>query len=788
MRLSITFFISILMVLLSACQDGSLSDLNVTNENQAPISDAGEDKNVTLGALVTLDGSLSSDVNGDTLNYSWSIISKPASSTAALSSTTLIKPTFTADINGTYVIKLSVSDGVLESVSSDLVKIQTIYIPTANAGVDQNVNTLSLVTLDGSQSSVKDTNSLTYKWTLLEKPDESSAILSSSSIVKPTFNVDVDGEYKFSLIVSDATLNSIADEVLITATTHNSKPVANAGADKSEKIGSLITLDGSTSSDAENDSLLYRWAISLKPAQSKAILSSTTVVNPSFTADAEGTYVFDLIVNDSKVDSIKDSIRVNVTKYNVAPVAEAGRDQYVHTVSTITLDASLSNDADLDKLTYKWNMTSKPLASTATLSALNIVNPSFKADLEGTYVFSLIVNDGVYNSSYDYITINAADRNVAPVAEAGVDKSIKTGTSITLDASLSSDANLDPLSYDWVMISKPKESNANLSSLSIVKPLFLADKDGAYVFQLIVNDGELNSTADYITINAKTSNSRPTARAGNNQNIITLSTVFLNGAESSDPDPNLLSYIWHIVSKPSLSEAALSDPSKVNPIFKADKDGTYVVQLVVNDGITNSRPDTVIISANTINSKPVADAGVNQNIKSGNIAIVDASLSFDADYDVLSYSWIMVSKPDGSISSLSNSSLVNPTFLTDKNGTYVLGVSVDDGIIESNRAYTTVNATKTNSTPTARAGVDQNIAQGSFVTLNALLSSDADSDVLTYKWTIISKPSLSNAALSSTSLSSPTFTTDKVGAYVFELIVNDGQINSLPDYVTIDAI
>lgn len=83
--------------------------------NTAPVANAGVAQNVVAGSVVTLDGSASSDANGDPLTYAWTITSKPAGSTAALSSTTSAKPTFTADVAGTYVASLVVNDGKVSS-------------------------------------------------------------------------------------------------------------------------------------------------------------------------------------------------------------------------------------------------------------------------------------------------------------------------------------------------------------------------------------------------------------------------------------------------------------------------------------------------------------------------------------------------------------------------------------------------------------------------------------------------------------------------------------------------
>ena len=97
----------------------------VPPSNHEPVANAGDDKkNISKGAEVHLSGNASYDVDGDTLSYLWSFVSKPNGSSATLSDATIVNPTFIADENGTYTIQLIVNDGYVNS-NPDMVLIET---------------------------------------------------------------------------------------------------------------------------------------------------------------------------------------------------------------------------------------------------------------------------------------------------------------------------------------------------------------------------------------------------------------------------------------------------------------------------------------------------------------------------------------------------------------------------------------------------------------------------------------------------------------------------------------
>ena len=301
-------------------------------------------------------------------------------------------------------------------------------------------------------------------------------------------------------LASNQTTDAIKQTVLSLTTAPSAPPVANAGTAQSVVAGSTVTLDASTSTAATGKTLTYAWTLTSKPAGSAATLAAATTAKPTFVADAAGAYVASVIVNDGTTASSAAAVTVTASVANAAPVANAGVAQNVVAGSSVTLDGSASSDANSDPLTYAWTLTSKPAGSTAALSSATSAKPTFTADVAGTYVASLTVNDGKVSSTTATVSITAAVLNVAPVANAGVAQAAYLGDLVTLDGSASSDANGDALTYTWTVQSFPSFFAPSLSGANSARPTFTARDAGTYVFSLVVNDGRVSSTASTVTV------------------------------------------------------------------------------------------------------------------------------------------------------------------------------------------------------------------------------------------------------------------------------------------------
>ena len=239
-------------------------EIVTATENTRPVADADNDQTVLLGATVTLNGSGSSDVDGDPLTFEWFFLSVPDGSLAAFDDPSAVMPVFVVDLAGTYVVQLVVNDGTEDS-APDNVEISTSNsAPVADAGPDQTVPLGALVELDGSGSSDPDGDPLNYDWTLTAAPAGSTAILSNPAVVNPLFVADVPGEYTISLVVDDNNLGS--DTAIVLVATENSAPVADAGEDQTAFVDDEVVLDGSGSSDADGDALTFSWSFTSVPA------------------------------------------------------------------------------------------------------------------------------------------------------------------------------------------------------------------------------------------------------------------------------------------------------------------------------------------------------------------------------------------------------------------------------------------------------------------------------------------------------------------------------------------
>lgn len=184
--------------------------------------------------------------------------------------------------------------------------------PTARAGTDVAIRVGDIVVLEGGASFDDNTPtaSLGYSWEFVDRPAGSAVELQGADTATPSFTVDAAGTYVVRLIVIDeAGLVSPPDDVLIGS--DNLAPTAVAGDDRLVVIGTMVSLDGSTSTDPENDPLSYAWSINSAPAESNSVLFDAETVVSSFIPDIAGSYQLGLVVSDLIGEGQPDSVEIS---------------------------------------------------------------------------------------------------------------------------------------------------------------------------------------------------------------------------------------------------------------------------------------------------------------------------------------------------------------------------------------------------------------------------------------------------------------------------------------------
>src|SRR5438105_3833435 len=458
-----------------------------------------------------------------------------------------------------------------------------------------------------------------------------------------------------------------------------------------------------------------------------------------------------------------------------APTAHAGPDQSVSIGDRVALDGSASTVAN-GFPTFLWTFVVRPDGSGAALSSRTAARPSFVVDVPGTYVLSLVVSDGQTTSKPDVVVITALNR--PPIADAGVDPSVRVGEIAVLDGTQSYDPDFDRLTYEWSFLLKPDSSRATLTQPTSATPEFTVDAPGVFLVQLTVSDGRAASRPAVVIV--RTVNSAPSARAGTDRSARIGEHVRLDASRSSDLDGDTVRYSWSFASRPFGSVAAFDDPGAVFPTFVPDLPGAYRARLVVSDGQTSSS-DTVIISTNNVS--PVADAGRDLHVHAGEVVRLDGSRSFDPDGQLLQFAWTLVGRPPTSSAALAESGAVRPSFFADVAGTYTAQLIVSDGLVSSTADE--IRITTENVPPVAAAGRGQQGQIGSVVRVSGAASTDADGDELGFRWALVSQPAGSAAILFNVQAVRPTIVPDVAGTYVVQLVATAGRAISEPDTVVL---
>ena len=559
--------------------------------NQAPVSNAGLDKNVTLPTNnVGLSGS-GTDPDGMITAYLWRKISGPTSGT--ITSTTTATTTATGLVQGVYKFELKVTDNSGATARDTMqvtVNAAINQLPTANAGLDKNITLpTSSVSLNGSGTD-PDGTITGYLWTKISGPASGTITNAASAATSATGLVL--GVYKFQIRVTDNSGATDTDTMQVTVNAAiNQPPTANAGLDKNITLPTnSVSLNGS-GTDPDGTIAAYLWTKISGPAG--GTITNTASATTSVTGLAQGVYKFQLRVTDNSGATDTDTMQVTVNAANLVPIANAGLDQNITLpTSSVSLNGS-GTDPDGTITTYLWTKISGPTSGTITNTAS--ATTSVTGLVQGVYKFQLRVTDNSSATDTDtmQVTVNAAV-NQPPTANAGSDQNITLPiNSVSLSGS-GTDPDGTISAYLWTKISGPASGTITNTASATTSVTGLTE--GTYEFQLRVtdNNGATDTDIMQVTVNANTTaNVAPIANVGADTSIYLPDNSITLSGSGADPDGQITSYNWSVISGTSYlltnSNSAMSNLADL-------QQGIYEVVLTVTDNSGAMGKDTITIT------------------------------------------------------------------------------------------------------------------------------------------------------------------------------------------------
>lgn len=363
--------------------------------NKPPVASAGSDIQVQLPVNTTsLDGSASTDADGQITSWAWTKTAGPAG--GDLSAANAAKTNVSNLVAGTYTFRLIITDNA-GAKDTATVKVTVLTAankpPVANAGKNIQIQLpVNTATLNGSASTDTDGQIVSWLWQKTAGP--AGGDLATAGAAQTAVNNLAAGTYTYQLTVTDnnnATATATVT-VLVLAAAPNQSPVADAGNNISIQLPvNSAALDGSASADADGQIVTWLWEKTAGPAGGN--IASAGAAKTNISNLQEGTYTFRLTVTDNNGATSNATVNITVLPVeNKAPVAQTqGNRSIQQPMNSFIADGSSSYDPDGTIVKYEWMQVTGP--TSANLKSPDQVQTLINGLQAGQYQFRLTVTD-----------------------------------------------------------------------------------------------------------------------------------------------------------------------------------------------------------------------------------------------------------------------------------------------------------------------------------------------------------------------------------------------------------
>ncbi|MCP3950789.1 MAG: PKD domain-containing protein, partial [Desulfobacterales bacterium] len=697
------------------------------NPNLPPVANAGGPYIVDEGTPLVLDGSASSDPNGDVLSYAWDL-----DEDGSTDDSTDVQPTWTY-LDGTYTVTLTVSDSLLNDTTTATVTVNDLEPTAGFTWAPEPQGEGSAVSFTDASTSSPDTIT-GWSWDF--------GGVGSSTEQNPSFTFNDNGTYPVTLIVTDE--DGSTSTVTHTVTIQDLRPTAAfTWAPEPQTEGSAVNFtDASTSSP----DTITGWSWDFGG------VGSSTEQNPSFTFIDNDTYPVTLIVTDD--DGSTSAVTHTVTVNDLGPTAVLTGDATLNEGQTGSYDATGSTTGEDAIVSYEWDWN---YSGAFNPSGDTGATQSHAYDDNGTYIVAVRVTDD--DGSTDIATLPVTVNNVAPIVEAGPDQTVDEGDPVTFAGSFT-----DPGAADTHAITWDFGDATPAVSGTLTPPAHTYADNGVYTVTLTVvdDDGGIGSDTLTVTVN----NVAPTVEAGPDQTANESAPVTFAGSFTDPGTADTHTITWDFGDGGTAS-------GDLTPSHSYGTAGTYTVTLTVTDNDGGVGVDTLTV---TVSSVLIAvEAGPDQTVNEGDTVSFNGSAN-DPGVGPYTYTWNF---GDGSPEVTGSQT---PTHVYADNGTYTVTLTVTGDTVGV--GSDSLSVTVSNVAPIVDAGPDQTADEGDTVAFAGSFTDPGTEDTHTVTWDFGD----GTPVVSGTLTPSHVYADD--GAYTVTLTVvdNDGGIGGDTLVVTVNNV
>ena len=588
---------------------------------------------------IQFNGSPSTDPDGTIVLYEWDLDGD------GITDATGMTITHTYNNPDNYQVTLTVTDN--DGLQDAAIRQVPVGTTPPDADFDfapANPAIREVVTFDASDSNDPDGRIVAYEW---DYPDVAGVVNDTGVSVNHAFNAA--GTYRVTLTVRDDDGNQ--DVAINWVPVQTTPPVARITfTPATPNTGQVVTLDGSTSTDADGTIIQYQWNLGDGSANKFG-----TAITHAY--DTPGVYPVTLMVtdNDGAIDVTTVAVPVEiggVDGVNQLPTADftfepaVGPEANLNEVVTFKADGSSDPDGTIEA--YEWDFDNDALYDGTGTTASHVYHTG------GSKIVTLRVTDNEGGRGFRTRVVSV--EFMRPTAKfTYTPASPRVGEVVSFDGSASTDEDGTVQFYEWDF-----DNNGTADATGMfVNHVFDVGGSQPVTLKVTDNDGVIDYTTQTVTVRI---NTPPTADFTHSPATpTTADTIFFS--DTSKDDDKIVEWLW------AFGDGTTDDVQ--SPSHKYDAVKTYTVELTVtdSDGATGSVTKDISVGE-PANQPPVADFSYTPALPQVNKAVQFTDQSTDVDGSVSGWDWTF---GDGETSTEQN-----PTHSYTAIGTYTVTLTVTD--------------------------------------------------------------------------------------------------------------